>query len=206
METIYRTLPEIRYGSMSNNSNPVRQLFYGSIANTTLATRFAIEGGLDEETAFTLSDVYIKRMEACTTLYELNLLNEKIALDFTEHVMEAKSRNNPEYSQPIKKSIDYIFSNLHNKINLTTLAKAANTTPKYLSFLFHKETGQTISSFIIEAKINRAKNLLIYSEFSYNDISQYLLFSSQSYFISNFRKLVGMTLKKYRNLYSKSKW
>lgn len=206
LESLYRTLPETKYGNMTNNSNPIRQLFYGSIANTTLATRFAIEGGLDEETAFTLSDIYIKRMEHCTTLFELNLLNEKMAIDFTEHVMEAKTLKKTKYTQPITKSIDYIFSNLHTKITLSILAKEVNTSPKYLSFLFHKETGQTISSFIVEAKINRAKNLLIYSEFSYSDISQYLLFHSQSYFIAIFKKLVGMTPKKYRNLYSKSKW
>ena len=206
LESLYRTLPEIKYGDMSNNSNPVRQLFYGSIANTTLSTRYAIEGGLDEETAFTLSDLYIKRMERCNTLYELNILNEKMAIDFTKHVAEAKTIKNPDYTQPIRKCIDYIFGNLHNKISLTTLAKDVNMTPKYLSFLFHKETGQTISSFIEEARINKAKNLLIYSQFSYSEISQYLLFNSQSYFISIFKKHVGMTPKKFRNLYSKSSW
>lgn len=206
LESTYRTLPDIKYGSMSNYSNPVRQLFYGCIANTTLATRYAIEGGLDEETAFTLSDIYIKRMENCNTLYELNLLNERMAMDFTEHVLEAKALKNPEYTQSIRKCIDYIFSNLHSKISLTNLAKEVNMTPKYLSYLFHEETGQTITSFIKEVKINKAKNLLIFSQFSFSDISQYLLFNSQSYFISIFKKQVGMTPKKYRDLYSRTNW
>jgi len=74
LESTYRALPEIKYGHMSKD--PLRQFFYGCIANTTLVTRYAIEGGLDEETAFTLSDVYIKQMENCRTLYELNILNE----------------------------------------------------------------------------------------------------------------------------------
>lgn len=43
LESTYRTLPEIKYGNMSNSSNPLKQLFYGSIANTTLITRFAKE-------------------------------------------------------------------------------------------------------------------------------------------------------------------
>lgn len=206
LESLYRTLPDTKYGTMSNQVNPVRQLFYGSIANTTLATRYAIEGGLDEETAFTLSDLYIKRMEQCNTLYELHLLNEKMAMDFTRQVSQVKKIQHADYSFAIKTCIDYISSKMHTKINLDILAKEVNMTPKYLSFLFHKETGQTIRSFVEEIRINKAKNLLIYSEFSYSEISEYLLFHSQSYFISVFKKRVGMTPKKYRDQYAKTNW
>lgn len=204
LESTYKTLPQIKYGNMSNN--PIRQLFYGCIANTTLVTRYAIEGGLEEETAFTLSDVYIKQMENCRTLYELNTLNEKMAIDFTERVAQAKALNQHEYIKPISKCIDYIFRNINNKITLNTLAKLVNLTPKYLSFLFHKETGRTLSSFIEDEKINQAKNLLIYSQYTYSEISNYLSFNSQSYFISVFKRKVGNTPKEYRERYYQPKW
>ncbi|MDF2988820.1 MAG: AraC-type DNA-binding protein [Eubacterium sp.] len=204
LEATYKTLPQVRYGNMSNN--PLRQLFYGCIANTTLITRYAIEGGLDEETAFTLSDVYIKKMENCRTLYELNILNEKMAVDFTRRVAEAKASKKPDYIKPISRCIDYIFININNKITLDTLAKEVKLTPKYLSYLFRKETGQTLSSFIEGERINKAKNLLIYSEYSYSHISHYLSFYSQSYFISIFKKRVGMTPKEYRERYSQANW
>lgn len=206
LESIYRTLPRTKYGNMSNTLNPIRQLFYGSIANTTLITRYAIEGGLEEETAFTLSDTYIKRMENCATLYELNTLNEKMAIDFTKRVAESKALKQPDYSKAIKECMDYICRNVHTKINLAVLAKEINMTPKYISYLFHKETGQTLTAFIEDMKVNKAKNLLVYSQYSCNDISQYLCFNSQSYFISIFKKKVGMTPKKYRDKYSKSHW
>jgi len=45
------------------------------LSDTTLITRYAIEGSLEEEVAFTLSDVYIKQMENCQTSNELNILN-----------------------------------------------------------------------------------------------------------------------------------
>lgn len=47
LESTYRTLPKTRYGTMSKT--PMKQLLYGCIANVTLVTRYAIEGGLDEE-------------------------------------------------------------------------------------------------------------------------------------------------------------
>lgn len=204
LESIYKTLPQTKYGNMSNN--PLHQFFYGCIANTTLVTRFAIEGGFEEEAAFTLSDVYIKQMENCRTLYELNILNEKMAVDFTERVSEAKSSNQQVYIKPISICIDYISKNIHNKITLNTLAKEVNLTPKYLSSLFRKETGQTLSSFIENIRINAAKKLLIYSQYSYSHISHSLSFYSQSYFISTFKKKVGMTPKEYRERYSQSNW
>lgn len=204
LESTYKTLPETIYGDMSNSHNPLRQLFYGSIANTTLVTRYAIEGGLEEEAAFTLSDVYIKKMENCRTIYELNTLNEKMAIDFTERVAEAKISKQPGFSKPISKCIDYITRNVHRKISLKTLAKEVNLTPKYLSWLFKKETAQTLSSFMEDTRINEAKKLLIYSQYSYSEISSYLSFNSQSYFISVFKKRVEMTPKEYREKYSKS--
>jgi AraC-like DNA-binding protein len=204
LESTYKALPEIKYGHMSKD--PLRQFFYGCIANTTLVTRYAIEGGLDEETAFTLSDVYIKQMENCRTLYELNILNEKMAIDFTQQVAIAKSSKQRIYAEPIAKCIDYIFMNIHEKMTLETLAKQVNLTQKYLSCLFHKETGQTLSAFIEDCRINEAKNLLVYSQYSYSQISSYLSFNSHSYFISVFKKRVGMTPKEYRTRYSQMGW
>ena len=46
---------------MTSSNSKLKLLFYASIANTTLVTRYAIEGGLNEETAFSLSDVYIRK-------------------------------------------------------------------------------------------------------------------------------------------------
>lgn len=199
LESTYKTLPQTKYGNMSDN--PLRQLFYGCIANTTLITRYAIEGGLEEETAFTLSDVYIKQMENCKTLYELNLLNEKMAIDFTTRVAEAKVSKQPKYIKPISKCIDYILRNINKKITLNDLAHEVDLTPKYLSYLFKKETGQTLSYFIEEKRICEAKNLLAYSQYSFSHISHHLAFSSQSYFISIFKKHTGITPKEYREIF-----
>ena len=204
LEETYKSLPPIKYGSMSKS--PLRQLFYGCIANTTLVTRAAIEGGLDEETALTLSDIYIKQMDLCKTTSQLNLLNENMALDFTTRVSKIKAWSHTPYSKPVSESIDLIFLNLHQKITLDYLADKVHLTPKYLSFLFHKETGTNITTFIMGKKMEEAKNLLLYSDFSFQNISNYLLFSSQSHFIATFRKYTTMTPSEFRKKYSQSSW
>jgi len=202
LRATYKALPQFKYGNMSNN--PLRLLFYGCIANTTLVSRYAIEGGLNEETAFTLGDVYIRQMENCKTAYELNVSNENMVVDFTEQVAKAKTSNKPAYTEAISSCIDYIVKNIHEKITLDTLAGEVYLTPKYLSHLFRRETGQTLSSFISNQKIEEAKNLLSYSHYTYSQISNSLSFHSQSYFIAIFKKKVGITPRNYRSVYSKS--
>ena len=61
LENTYYSLPTTVYGKMTSSNSKLKLLFYASIANTTLVTRYAIEGGLNEETAFSLSDVYIRK-------------------------------------------------------------------------------------------------------------------------------------------------
>ena len=54
LENTYYSLPTTVYGKMTSSNSKLKLLFYASIANTTLVTRYAIEGGLNEETAFSL--------------------------------------------------------------------------------------------------------------------------------------------------------
>ena len=78
--------------------------------------------------------------------------------------------------------------------------------PSYLSRLFKKELGIAVSDYIREKKIDKAQNLLKYSDFTLVEIANYLSFSSQSHFIQTFEKLVGMTPKKYRDRYYRTSW
>ena len=80
LENTYYSLPTTVYGKMTSSNSKLKLLFYASIANTTLVTRYAIEGGLNEETAFSLSDVYIRKMEQCTDVDALMKLNLRFVL------------------------------------------------------------------------------------------------------------------------------
>ena len=55
--------------------------------------------------------------------------------------------------------------------------------------------------------IRLAKNMLIYSRYSYSDIASYLGFSSQSHLGTRFKKAIGLTLRQYREQYGqKESW
>jgi len=76
----------------------------------------------------------------------------------------------------------------------------------YLSKLFKKETGVSVSDYIRDKKVETAKNLLKFSTLSYLNIGTALAFSSQSHFIKVFHQATGYTPKEYQKLYYRSNW
>ena len=92
------------------------------------------------------------------------------------------------------------------KIYLGHIAENLGISGSYLSRLFKKETGVSVSAYIRSQKIDMAKNLLRFSDYSMIEIANRLSFSSQSHFIQQFREVVGMTPKKYRDEYYMVQW
>lgn len=179
------------------SEDPVKNLKYLFVSFTTLTTRFCIEGGMPGETAYSLSDLYIQQMDKLTTETEIIELKQKMVLDFTTRMAELKKEH--IYAKPVILCIDYIYYHLHKTITVAELADYVNLTPSYLSSLFKKETGISISSYIRKERIESAKNMLKYSNYSYLDISNYLAFSSHSHFSKVFKEETGYSPKEYRN-------
>ena len=189
-------------GRMSGN--PYRQILFLFISSITLATRFAMEGGLGEEDAYHLSDIYIQKADQCTNINELKKLYVQMLLDFTCRVFDLKKA--PTVSYEIQLAKDYIFSHLHYHISLKSLSNEIGFCETYLSYLFKKETGVTITEFIHKKRVAEAENLLRYSDFSISVIGHSLGFCSQSHFTSVFQKYNGMTPSAFRKLHFRKKW
>ena len=68
----------------------------------------------------------------------------------------------------------------------------------YLSRLFHREMGITIQAYINQVRVERAAELLVYSEMSLPAIAAYVHFPSQSYFGHIFKQFMGQTPNEYR--------
>lgn len=189
-------------GRMSKN--PLRQQMYEFVASITLVTRFSIEGGLLEEDAYHLSDIYIQKADACISASEIWTLHKKMVMDFTKKV-NALPKNQP-ISSSVNQVMDYIFNHLHHKITLKELAEVTGFQSTYLCCLFKKETGTTITDFIQEKRVAEAQSLLRYSEYTPVEISQYLGFCSQSHFNAVFKKYTKMTPIQFRKTYFRRNW
>ena len=109
-------------------------------------------------------------------------------------------------SKPVAVCIDYIYAHIKERITIENLAEYTELSASYLSRLFKKETGVSVSYYVREKKLEKAQHLLKYCDYSLIEIANYLSFSSQSHFIQLFKNFTGLTPKKYRDLYSSSDW
>lgn len=207
VETVTERFKTIRKnfldGKGTLSDDPVRNIMYHFVTSVALVARFCVEGGLGHDTAYTLSDIYIQRADKCRDCESLLDIFEEMRIDFAKRMRELKKER--VVSLHVRRCIDHIYEHLHEKLTLDMLSEISGLSSSYLSRLFEKETGVTVKQFIIRAKIQTAENLLKYSDFSCLDIALSLGFSSQSAFISSFRKQLGITPRCYRERYSMGK-
>lgn len=74
---------------------------------------------------------------------------------------------------------------------------------QYLSTLFSSHEGVTLETYVINQKIEKVKELLIYNELSLTEISYRLGYSSVQHLSSQFKKITGLTPSKFKNLREK---
>ncbi len=170
-----------------------------AIAGIAIATRYAIDGGLSSEMAFSLSEFYMQNLEKLNDVNSILVLIEESFCAFAEHVKTYRGRN---YSKTIITCQNYICKNIYQELSLKQLAHVTNKNYMYLSTLFKKEVGIPLSEYIQREKVEEAKRLLTLTSYSLLDISTWLNFNNQSYFTKVFRKYTEVTPKQYRDQYT----
>ena len=175
----------------------IRELKNYVIVHIILCRLSAVRGGLSPEIAYTLSDQYINGVEGCRTISEIAEVNAAMQKDYLTRVRKCRMKQG--VSSQILKCMDYIQLHLSEKISLHRLAEWTGYADTYLSRKFHAETGQTISEYILSCRIERAKDLLISSDQTVQEICELLGFSGPSHFSEQFRRAVGMTPGEYRS-------
>ncbi len=121
-----------------------------------------------------------------------------------EELMEIKSHSNekPELIQTILELVD---SNLSNpNLSVVFLAGEVHLSVNYLRSIFKENTGDSLSNYIIQKKLELICHLLADTDTSLQDISDQLGFSTKNYFFTFFKKHMGTTPNEYRKEKKKS--
>lgn len=182
-------------GKMSDDE--LMQYKYMAVSAITLATRYAIQGGLNENKAYEFSDRVIKTIDKLTDKYEIFMCLGVEIVKLTQDVN--KNKKEPEFSPHIRNCIKYINENLSQKISVSSIADYCGISADYLSQIFKKEIGENLSSYIARQKLERAKSLLISGKSS-KEICAEVGFSSRSYFVTLFKRYYNMTPSDYAKL------
>lgn len=184
--------------------NPVINIKYHFVITIAMLARLCHQKGMAMELAYNLSDFYIQKLDDIPTVQGVQMLHQEVVIDFAKRMSRINRRDtNSLYINQCK---EYIFAHIRERITIKELAEALGVSAGYLSRLFKSETGDSASGYIRKKKIELAKNLLKYSDYSMIEIANILSFSSQSHFIQQFRESEGITPKKYREKNSFVEW
>ncbi len=181
-------------GRMSDDN--LRQVKYLAVSCITLATRYAVEGGLMESEAYNLSDSYIQCVDKMDSANDIMRFLVEKATELT--LLVESHRQRLEYPPYIRKAIRYISAHLHDRLKCDDVANECGVSADYLSQKFKKYVGESLHGYILSQKLEESKALLFQGT-EYGEIGYYFGFCSQTHYIRCFKKKYGMTPKEYVN-------
>ena len=124
-----------------------------------------------------------------------------MVFDYTERVEKIRLGKTP--TKLTTDIANYVQKHLTAPVDIDTLSKAMFISRTHLAVKFKKETGMTLTDFVLKEKIEEGKRLLRYTDKSISAISAHLGFSSQGHFANAFRKYADCPPNEYRLKHNK---
>ena len=161
----------------------------------TLLRKAAEYGGVHPLHVHRLSSSFAEQIENTRTIKQSWQLQEKMIRSFCNLV---KQQSLSQYSWYVAQTITMVQFDLTADLSLKAIAAQLNVNPSYLSNLFHKEYGCTLTEFVNRQRIEKAALLLRKNNVLVQDVAAECGIQDANYFIKLFKKYTGMTPNRYR--------
>lgn len=176
-------------------ADPLRNMKNYCIIMNTLSRKGAESGGVHPMYIDKVSTSFAFKIEQLSsTADSMSLMNEM----FRAYCRLVRKHSMKGYSLVVQKAIILIETDLSANLSLSTLASSQNISPGYLSTVFKKETGKTVSEYIREKRVEHAAHLLSTTHLQIQTIALHCGIMDVQYFSKIFKKQTGKTPKEYR--------
>jgi AraC-like DNA-binding protein len=176
-------------------ADPLRNAKNYTIIMNTLLRKAAERGGVHPIHLDSLSSSYALKIEQ---LQSVKNTRELMLEMFSSYCRLVRKHSMKSYSPIVQKVILLIDSDLSASLSLSSLAATQNVSPGYLSTIFKKETGKTITEYICDERIKLASRLLTTTHLQIQTIALHCGIIDVQYFSKMFKKKTGKTPKEYR--------
>ncbi len=187
LETIFNYLKEKR------NIDYCFKIFYKIFKIFIDASHNSIEESFQEDSVRNLNILELKKANTFES-------QENFIFHVCRRFFSEKSKKE-SYSLITIKALKIIEKNFSDNISLSKIAECLDINKSYLSTTFKNDTGKNLSNYILEFRIERAKDLLVNSEMKIYEIAEEVGFSNVYYFSKVFKDIVGITCKEYRKMH-----
>lgn len=165
------------------------------ITGNTLYRKSAEMGGVHPYLIDKVSCALAKKIETICTRAEYTHFNREMV---RRYCMLVQNYSFQKYTPLVRKAMNYIELNIAQGVSLKDLATELNVNASYLSTVFKKEIGQTVTEYINQRRIEMAILYLNTSTMQIQDIAFQVGICDVNYFSKVFKKITGMTPTKYR--------
>jgi YesN/AraC family two-component response regulator len=160
-----------------------------------ILSRATIEAGADPGETFRMSEDFIHMVEKYQDADNLAL---RISDMIRQFMVQAFDLARAKHSDVVFKVTNYIKRNCAEKLPLDMLAKEVFLSKSYLSSIFKHELGISVTSYIMNVRIEKSKRMLLENKSSLAFIAAQCGFKDQSYFTKVFKKATGLSPKKFK--------
>lgn len=180
----------------SRLSNELRDMKDLSITLNTILRKAAESGGVHPIHIDSMSNGFVRQIEHITSIEQCKALQRRMVRHYCQLV---KEYNLQEYSLPIRKVLTYIHTDLTADLSLKALSDQININASYLSSLFKKEVGISLTEYTNTSRITHAQILLYSTDLPIKTIALQCGISDMYYFSRMFKRITGITPKAYRD-------
>ena len=173
----------------------LRNLKNYCIILNTLLRKAAQSGGVHPLYLDRISSDFARRIEQLPTPVAVRPLMEEM---YREYCRLVRTQRTEHYSLPVQKALLYIDTHLAGDLSLKTLAAEQGVSASYLSSLFHKQLGQTLSDYVAEKRLRYAQRLLRTTKLQVQTVAQYCGIYDVGYFSKQFKRMFGQSPRQYR--------
>ena len=170
---------------------------YGLAILRALSRKAAEESGLSVITIDEITQKYTQLSSASNNPDLQTRYHIEMIVELTKAVRNHKLSLD-RFSAPIQRVLEYISLHLGDHISNEDLAAAASMSVSHLARQFRKETGGTMTEYVASTRCKKAANLLKQTTLPIQEISSYVGYSDNNYFVKVFRKNYGMTPTEFR--------
>ena len=177
-------------------SDPLRNIKNYCIIMNTLLRKAAEQGGVHPLYLDRSSSAFARKIEQLDAAAGTVELMQDMTRSYCRLVKKYALQN---YSSPVQKCVVCIDTDLTQDLSLGRLSKLQNISPAYLSALFRKETGQTLTDYVNLKRVEYAKKLLRQTDLQVQTVAQHCGILDIHYFSRVFKKYTTQSPKEYRN-------
>ncbi len=191
------------YDEMQNESSSLTGLFRSPVYQSpisilrALARKAAEQSGLSIITIDQITQKSVQRLSGTDNIAKQTQYCYEMLIELTTAVRDHLV-NTSGYSPAVVKVVEYLSLNYTQNVSMDALCQLSDYSSSHLAKIFKQETGRTITQYIADLRCRHAAEMLWETNLTVQEISSYVGYTDNNYFVKVFKKAMGKTPSEYR--------